>query len=175
MDDGGSCGFAYNVKTGLSAGNLENVAFVDKDEELSLRFKYDGVTYAMDFPEESYQEIYGRMIYNCTFVSSDDRECLGMLIKTDEAYGSATGTVRFCDDIASDEAFSFVIAPNSSVLEDYRDALEERENTVGDLDRSRTTNSENLSIYLSGILQRKQRIEKAPDTKTAGFCCRHFF
>ena len=125
MDDGGSCGFAYNVKTGLSAGNLENVAFVDKDEELSLRFKYDGVTYAMDFPEESYQEIYGRMIYNCTFVSSDDRECLGMLIKTDEAYGSATGTVRFCDDIASDEAFSFVIAPNSSVLEDYRDALEE--------------------------------------------------
>ena len=125
VDDGGSCGFAYNVKTGLSAGNLENVAFVDKDEELSLRFKYDGVTYAMDFPEESYQEIYGRMIYNCTFVSSDDRECLGMLIKTDEAYGSATGTVRFSDDIASDEAFSFVIAPNSSVLEDYRDALEE--------------------------------------------------
>lgn len=124
MENAKSCGFAYHGKSGVITENLENVSFVDKDEELALQFDYEGVTYSMDFPRENLQENNGQMIYYCTFSDSSNRECLGSLIITEESYGSAAGTVRFTGDIANEEAFGFIVAPNKSVLNDYIDALE---------------------------------------------------
>lgn len=68
--------------------------------------------------------VWGKMIYYCTFSDSSNRECFGTLITAEESYGSASGTVRFTGDIANEEAFGFIVAPNKSVLNDYIDALE---------------------------------------------------
>lgn len=120
-----SCGFAYNAANGMIMEDLENVAFVDKDEEIALSFDYEGVTYSMDFPPENYQESYGYKIYYYTFSNSEGRECLVNLIITDETYGAATGTVRFTEHMGGNEEFGFVVAPNKSALEDFRTAMEE--------------------------------------------------
>ena len=125
LNNGGSCGFAYDGKTAVIEEDLENVVFVDTEGDVSLSFDYGGVTYSMDFSTENASQISGETIYTCTFSNSEGKECLGNIIMSDEAEGSAAGTVRFRDDMTSDEAFGFIVAPNASDLEDYRDALEE--------------------------------------------------
>lgn len=125
LNNGGSCGFAYDGKTAVIEGDLENIVFVDTEGEVSLSFNYGGVTYSMDFLPENYSQTSGETIYTCTFSNSEGRECLGNIVMSDEAEGSAAGIVRFRDDMIHDEAFGFIVAPNASDLEDYRDALEE--------------------------------------------------
>ena len=60
LNNGGSCGFAYDGKTAVIEGDLENIVFVDTEGEVSLSFNYGGVTYSMDFLRKMLHKFPGR-------------------------------------------------------------------------------------------------------------------